>query len=444
MTAKGKLVGVLQKVLPDDINAEISVLIESTRETRIRNNSIAEGTDKLQISVRVRAEQGGRVGIFCTNRLNIPGLRKALVKARENAAFGRPGPLILTGSTGYREMVLIHPGTAGQSAKARGETLAPLVTVAGSAGIKVNGALTASVGEFVIANTAGLAASTRVSAALFNASVASGEGSGVGYGFACDRDADKLDVMGSFLQAAAKCQASQYPQLLPAGEYTVILEPAAVADLMAVVARTVFNGRTFLEGCSPLAKIGTKIFGDNITIWDDGLDMRGMAVPFDFQGVPKQRLFLVTRGVAQNLALDNETATRLNMAGTGHASLPGANLGPMPAHIFLEPGNAMLDDMIASTKRGILISRLRNVAVLDPKSGMFTGATGNGTLLIENGQLAAALPNLRFVQNLIQALNRVEMTGDEARLFGGLWGSLRVPALKIQGFSIIGSNFGQI
>jgi predicted Zn-dependent protease len=99
--------------------------------------------------------------------------------------------------------------------------------------------------------------------------------------------------------------------------------------------------------------------------------------------------------------------------------------------------------MVASTRRGILVSRLGNLAILDPRTCLVTGVTGNGTLLIEKGKLTSALHNLRFVQNLVQVFNQVEMIGDETHLFGGLWGGTRVPALKVQDFGILGSNIGQ-
>lgn len=444
MSDKGKLLKILARLLPGDINAEISVRRECRRQVRVRNNSIDQGIENQTAYIQVRVEENGRVGLSSGNRLTIPALRAVVATARANTGGGSPGPLILTGSTGYREMNLLDSRTVNQSCEDLSADLEEIIRVACAANLNITGSLTAEAGEFAIVNTAGLTAGTRVSAARFEADVSSVDGAGSGFGYDCHRSIAQMDSMGAFLQAAAKTQASQFPQPLGSGEYTVILEPAAVADLMAVLAKTVFNGRALLQGQSPLSRAGQKLFGDNINIWDDGLDSRGMAVPMDFQGVPKQRLHLVTRGVVNNLALDNETAARLNLPGTGHAVQTGNRCGPAPGHIFLEPGNAMLDDMIASTKNGILITRMTNLNVLDPCSGMVTGTTGSGTLLIRDGKLVSGLPNLRFIQNLVLALNRVEMIGDETKLFGGLWGGIRVPALKIHSFSIRGSNIGQV
>lgn len=441
MSQKGKLLGILKKILPDDINAEISVLTRTTVETKVSDNSLVGSSKRQERTVHIRVEHEGRVGRHIGTGLTVSSLREALARARANAANGPPGPLILTGSTGYREMDLFQTSTAQQSAAAQAESLRPLLELSGSMSVRTDAVLTAQAGEFTVVNTKGLAASTAATLARFQVLVR-GEGAGQGYGYACDRDAHALDVMSPFLTAAAKSLASSYPKPISGGKYTVIFEPAAVADLVALLARTVFNGRAYLEGRSPLAQIGQKIFGENINIWDDGLDPHGLAIPFDFQGVSKQRLNLVSRGVVPNIALDNGTAAALGLASSGHAPEPGES-EPRPTHIFMEPGNAMLDDMVASTRRGILVSRLGNLAILDPRTCLVTGVTGNGTLLIEEGKLTSALHNLRFVQNLVQVFNQVEMIGDETHLFGGLWGGTRAPALKVQDFGILGSNIGQ-
>ena len=441
MADKTKVLGMLQKVLPEDISAEISLHAETTMSSRFQNNAVRGNDEAHQMLINVRVENDGRIGSSSSNRLTISGLRETLAKARENAKHGRPGPLMLAGKRGYRELESWHANTAKQTVQSRVAALEPIMDFADKANLRLDGALCAQEGELAIVNTAGLQAWNQTTVAKFRAAVTGDDWTGLGHGHSCHRDSTKLDILSPVLEASAKCQASGNPRPLSPGEYTIILEPAAVADLMAVMTQTVFNGRAWIDGRSPVAKMGVRLLGENINIWDDGLDPRGFSVPFDFEGVPKQRLNLVSKGIIQNLAMDTETAALMDMAGTGHASWGGK--GPLPAHIFMEAGNAMLDDMIASTRRGILVSRLRNLAVLDPRSSLLTGVTGNGTLLVENGKLTAAVPSLRFLQNFVETLNRVEMIGDETRLFGGLWGGIRVPALKIYRFKITGCQTGQ-
>lgn len=434
MITSTNLLTMLKKALPPDFNAEISVCKERVKQTKFVNRSVAKVSEQFHTVIRAKVEKRGKVGTFRSNRLTLSGLREALAMAAQKAEVGRPGPLVQMGSTGYRDMNLWFPATANLSAESRSEMLDQAMDFSKRAGLEVAGNLATAAGEFAIVNTAGLAAMTQVTFAEFRTAVSSNDAAGTGHGYHCARDIAKLDVLGPVLEAAAKCQASSDPRPLPWGEYTVILEPAAVADLLQALAPRAFSGHALL-GQTPY-KIGNKVFGENINIWDDALDPKGLSIPFDSEGVPKQRLHLVSKGVLQNLTLDNAAAAQLDLPVTGHAPFGGG--GAIPTHLFMEPGNAMLDDMITSTKRGILVSRLRNILFLNPHQA--TGVTGNGTLLIENGKLKAAVPNLRFVQNLVQALNQVEMIGDEARLFGNLWGSIRVPGLKIHGFNITGAG----
>jgi len=436
-----RLLNILEKVLPRDFPAEILVLTEDALGTQVRNNCLIQGSRLKNNLVRVRAEAGGRVGEEITNVFSLPSLRRTLARARKRAETGRPGPLVLVGSNLLQAPVSDSVMTL--SLQDHAALLAPLTDLAGKANLSVNAWLQTLSGDLCIINTAGLAASAGTACSTVEIRVTSATGPGSGYGYACHHNGEKLDVAGAFLAAAAKCQASELQRSLPAGEYTVILEPAAVADLMAVAANIFFDGRAFREGRTPFSRLGVKMFSDQLNISDDSLNPQGMQMPFDFEGVAKQRLNLVNRGVLQAVCLDNGTAAGLKTASTGHAAPPGSSRGPIPWHLAVEAGNAMLDDMIASTERGILVSRLHNISVLDARATLIAGATAGGTLLVEQGKLTSALPDLRFVQNLILALNNIEMTGDESKLFGGLWKGFRVPALKLNSFSFLAATPGR-
>ena len=333
--------------------------------------------------------------------------------------------------------------TLAQSPQDRENLLSEVGGLAARANLLIDGSLATHVAEIAVVNSLGVAAYTKTALAEFEISVASATGPGRGYGYCCHPDAAMLDVMSPFLIAAAKCQSSDRQQPLQAGEYTVILEPAAVAGLMDVAANIFFDGKAFIQQQTPIAQLGEKLFSEQLTVWDDSLDPRGLQLPFDFEGTPKQRHSLVNRGIIQGVCLDNERAAALNAASTGHGPPPGMG-SPRPGHLVMEAGNAMLDDMIASTKRGILVSRFHDLSVLDPREAVITGTTAGGTLLVEEGKLTAALPDLRFVQNLVAALNNIEMTGDEAKLFGGLWRNFLVPALKLNNFTFLAGNTGQV
>ncbi len=212
----------------------------------------------------------------------------------------------------------------------------------------------------------------------------------------------------------------------------MILEPVAVGELVTFLgylgmgALALQEGRSFLTG-----KLGGKVAGDNVTIWDDGTDGRGLAMPFDWEGQPKRKVTLIENGIGRGVVYDSYTATREKRETTGHA-LPAPNTaGPLPLNMFLAPGEASLDEMVASTRRGILVTRFHYVNVVHERETILTGMTRDGTFLIENGKRTKPLKNLRFTQSVLGALSMVEMIGKECALAEYAY----VPALKVGKFS---------
>ena len=163
-------------------------------------------------------------------------------------------------------------------------------------------------------------------------------------------------------------------------------------------------------------------------------------MPFDFEGVPKQRVDFFAGGVATGVVYDSYTAGLEGKRSTGHG-LPAPNtFGPFPMNIFMAPGEATKDEMLASTERGLWITRFHYVNILHPLRAVLTGMTRDGTFLIENGELARPVKNLRFTQNILEALSRVEMIGREAKLEKAWVGGNLVPALKISAFEFTGAT----
>jgi predicted Zn-dependent protease len=196
--------------------------------------------------------------------------------------------------------------------------------------------------------------------------------------------------------------------------------------------------RSFMVG-----KIGQQIVGPSISIWDDGLDPRGMPMPFDFEGVPKQRVEFIEKGAARGVVYDSYRAGKEEgKTSTGHA-LPAPNAsGPLPLNTFFAPGEGSMEEMIASTKRGIYVTRFWYTRPVEPTKVVVTGTTRDGTFLVENGEIAYPVRNLRFTQGYLEALNQVEMVGSETRLLSGLSdiGRDSVPALKLGKFRFSGAT----
>lgn len=183
-------------------------------------------------------------------------------------------------------------------------------------------------------------------------------------------------------------------------------------------------------------KFGEKVMGENVTIWDDGLDPAGLPRSFDAEGLPKQRVDMIVNGVAKAVVYDSYTAKKEGKESTGHAVSPIIAYGPMPGNMFMQPGDSSVEEMIASTKRGILVTRFHYTNLIHPILVLITGMTRDGTFLIEDGKITKPLKNLRFTDGVIERLSNVELISKETKREA----YAVVPALKVKGFRFTGAT----
>jgi predicted Zn-dependent protease len=180
--------------------------------------------------------------------------------------------------------------------------------------------------------------------------------------------------------------------------------------------------------------MGKKLFGENISIWDDVYHPLQLGPPFDGEGVPRRKVTLVERGVPVNLVYSRASAKKANAKPTGHGfSLPSED-GEAPFNLVFAGGNASTEEMIRSTERGLLITRLWYIREVDPYQKILTGMTRDGTFLVENGRVTGAVRNFRFNQSIIEMLSNVEMLGPAVRASGEESFDMVVPAMKIRDF----------
>jgi predicted Zn-dependent protease len=245
--------------------------------------------------------------------------------------------------------------------------------------------------------------------------------------------------------AIDKSVRSADPVDMPEGEYTVVLEEDAVGEMIEFLGYLGFGALAFQEGRSFMCgKLGEKIVGENITIWDDGFDRRGFSFPFDFEGVPKEKVTLIEDGIARAVVYDSLTAGKEGKKSTGHST--GSPVGgPMPLNILMKEGQNTKEEMIASTEKGIYVTRFHYTNVVEPMKAVLTGMTRDGTFLIEKGKITRPVKNFRFTQSVLEALSNTTMIAKKAKLIGGgagygarfPMGSV-VPALKIEKFKFSG------
>ncbi len=423
---------------------EVVVLAQEQALTRFANSTIHQNVAETNAEVRIRVVLGQRIGLTVTNNLDEGALERALENAMDIARLqpknedfkSLPGPQPIP------EVEAFSQATAGCTPKQRAQGAGTICLQAREAGVVASGALTTTVAEMAVVNSLGTFAYFPTTYADINTVVMSD--TSAGYASALALDVSDLDLAAIGREAVNKCLRSQTPRSLDPGEYTVVLEPYAVQDFVQMMTYTGFGATALQEGRSFMAgKLGQQIVDPRISIWDDGLDPAGLPMPFDFEGVPKQRVDLIEEGVAQGVVYDSYRAGKeLGKSSTGHA-LPAPNrFGPAPINVFVAPGEASLEQMIASTERGLCVTRFHYTRPVEPKRVVVTGMTRDGTFLIENGEIAYPVKNLRFTQGYLEALNRVEGIGRETRLLSTSYGPMRhsVPALKLGRFNFTGTT----
>jgi predicted Zn-dependent protease len=245
--------------------------------------------------------------------------------------------------------------------------------------------------------------------------------------------------------ALSKVRLGVDPVDFEPGEYTVILDPYAAADLLEMLAFDGIGALAVQEGRSWMNnRIGQKIMAENVSITDDGFNAAGLPWPFDFEGVPKKVVPIVASGVALSPVYDSFTAGREEgKQSTGHATPPSpqGRFGPAPMNLFLRPGSASLDAMIRSTKLGLYITRFWYTRTVHPRDAVVTGMTRDGTFVIRDGEIAHAVKSLRFTQSYVEALKSAEAIGSTPRLLrSGFGGAVSVPPVKLAGFRFTSST----
>ncbi len=409
--------------------------------TRFAKSEIHQSIFREDTGIRVRVVTGDRVGVAAANVATPEGALKAARSAKEMAEVVGPDAM-WPGLAPVADVPEV-PGrydetTADSSPEARADAVATLIGMCPS-GFTAAGAFETQAIEIGVANSRGQfcwAPSTQASLTT----VISGGESGSGFAEVFGAGLGAIDPEAIGRRAADKAERSQRPRALEAGVYPVVLEPAATATLVAFLSYVGFAGRAYVEDRSCFSgKAGETVVGTNIDIWDDGGDPSTLGAPFDFEGVPKQRASLIEGGVFRDAVYDLRTAKQAGTTSTGHG-LPSPNPeGPFPLNLFMATGDASLDDMVAATERGVLVTRFHYSNVVNPMESSITGMTRDGTFLIEGGEVVGPVRNFRFTQSIVEALSHVSMIGREAELASEFFFSAsRVPALKVEAFNFSG------
>ncbi|MGD0499563.1 MAG: TldD/PmbA family protein [Bryobacteraceae bacterium] len=416
---------------------EVEAIIagEESALTRFANNAIHQNVAERGAQLSIRPVIGGRTARATTNKLDRNSIGAAVAEAVAITRLTAPDPdlLPLAGPAAYEPVDRWCQATAQVTPEERARAAAGAIRVVEGGGQTAAGAYSTGHSFFAVLNSRGLSAWHRETMARFSITAMAPAGSGWAKAGACDHS--ELDPLRLAAAASSKAAASREPRELPPGRYTTILEPAAVLDLAGQMfgdfsATAVRDGRSFLND-----RIGRKIFGENIRIDDNAWHPLQAGAPFDGEGVPRRRLALVEGGVAREIAYCRQAAALAGVEPTGHGFPLPNEMGEMPANIVIAGGETSVDEMIASTGRGILVTRLWYIREVDPYEKIFTGMTRDGTFLVEDGRVTAGLRNFRFNQSLLEMLSGVEALSKPVRASGEETFDMVVPAMKVRDFN---------
>jgi predicted Zn-dependent protease len=444
---------------------EVEVLFSGGRFalTRFANNTIHQNVAEENYVVSVRAAFGGRTARAVTNKFDDESLRQVVRSAEGLAKVQHPDPDLLpmpgarsAGGTGEspvptppvptRAVPFRHfLQTAEITPELRAEGVKKIVGVAEQHRLTTAGVFSSAESLEGIFNSRGLSHWHRQTSADVSITMLAGDSSG--WQKANSPDVANLDALALAETAARKARDSARPREIPAGKCTVILEPAAVLDIVGFMfwdyaGMAILDQRSFLTG-----RIGTKLFGDNITIWDDVAHPLQTGAPFDGEGVPRQRLALVENGIVKRVVYARATAERMKRSeykdkvgpveATGHGFALPNEMGEMPQNIVFAPvgGPQTVEQMIASTERGVLVTRLWYIREVEPFEKMLTGMTRDGTFYVENGRVQGGVRNFRFNESLIHMLSNVEAMSVPVRASGEESMDMVVPAMKVKDFN---------
>ena len=400
---------------------------------RFADNRISTAGGVSGANVSIQSAFGPKHAVTSTNDFSDEGIERAV---RQSEALARLAPddpeaMPLLGPQQYETVNAYFESTAQLGPEGRAEAARLAIDPCNAAGdLKAAGFLVTGIGAGAVGNSKGLFGYQASTSSNYTLTVRTSDGTGSGWAGADHPDWAQLDVKGVAQRAIEKARLSRSPVAIEPGRYTVVLEPQAVGDLVqllafALDARSADEGRSAFSKQGGGTRIGEKVADERVTLFSDPADPQLLSNTFDGQGLPARRQVWIDRGVLRKLVYSRFWAQKKNQApdaGTNAVKLAG--------------GTQSTDDLIASTPRGILVTRLWYLREVDPRTVLYTGLTRDGTFLIENGKLSKAVKNLRFNESPLFMLNNLDALGQPVRIAGTeSGGDVVMPAIKVRDFN---------
>ena len=445
---------VIDKVLSFSQADDVGVTVggRDLAQTRFSNNSITTSGSHLSSAVNISVTRNAKSGSVSLNETSDDALRAAVARAAELAEFSPPDPEYMPplGPQKYPEIDGYDPATA----KAGVKDLLPGVRAAveGAAAKDLNGAgfYQRSVSHMAFGNSKGNFGFATRTSADYSMTVRTPDGTGSGWSSGEGRRLSDFDATKLARVAIDKAILSQKPRTLEPGKYTVVLEAAAVSDIMGSLGGGTFSARSAEEGRSYFTKkgggtlVGEKVFSEKVTMRSDPFDPRNPGMPWAggvstragsvggafFAGggggggslgsyLPTGKMTWIEKGVVKQLAYNRYWAAKRNVEPT-----------PPMSNLIIEGEENSVEDLIKATDRGLLVTRFWYIRTVNPQTVQVTGLTRDGVFMIEKGKIAYPVNNFRWNESPANMLINVEMLARPERVGGDL-----MPAMKVKDFN---------
>ena len=403
---------------------------------RFARNSVTTAGASSGYSLAISAKIGQRVGTVTASEFSDASLQRAVKNAEEIARLSPENPeaMPLVGPQSYAAIQTYFDDAAGATPEWRAGAVKAALDAAKEKGVDAAGFVETSAQVQAVATSKGQFGFGRFTAADYNLTARTTDGTGSGWASKSFNELRLLEPRTLASAAIDKAARSHNPVAIEPGKYTVVLEPAAMADIIANLAfsadaRQADEGRSFFSKKGGGTRIGEAIVNEKVSLYSDPAHSTAPALPFDGEGLPLQRIDWVSKGVLKNLSYSRYWAQKQGKTAT-----------PQPGNLIMEGGKSTIAELIAGVERGVLVTRFWYIRSLDPQTLLVTGLTRDGLFLIEKGKVTRPVKNMRWNESPVFALNNLDaMTPAERAVsgegIGGAGFSIVCPAARIREFT---------
>ena len=424
----------LKKALSYSKADECEVALNGSDAGNIRyaRNAVSTAGEINRLNLSVSSSYGKRTGTATIDEFDDASLEKVVRRSEELAQLAPENPehMPLMGPQTFAESITYVQSTADITPDSRAEAVGKSIQVSRDAELEAAGYLENSVNFEAILNSRGLFAYNKGTDVVFTITTRNEEGTGSGYAARGFNDVSKLDTYAATRVATSKANGSIGAKAIEPGKYTVILEPVAVAYMLenmffGLDARNADEGRSFMSKPGGGNRLGEQLMDQKVTIYSDPFNSDLPSATWNREGQPLEKRMWIDKGIVRNLSYSRYWAGQKNVS-----PVPG------PGNIIMEGGTESIEEMIKSTEKGVLVSRLWYIRMVDPQTLLLTGLTRDGTFYIENGEIKFPVKNFRFNESPVIMLNNVEAMGRPERSISvESYRSYLVPPMKVRDFT---------